>query len=56
MARLDSTQLAEIQEQLDKGMDPDEIANYLGRIADLDLGDIATIRSAAYALSRGETP
>jgi hypothetical protein len=56
MAALSNEQLDEIRRQLDQGMTPDAIADYLGRVADLDLMDIETVRTAAYALSRGETP
>ena len=56
MAALNDEQLDEIRRHLDEGMTPDAIADYLGRVADLDLMDIVTIRSAAVALSRGETP
>lgn len=48
--------VADIKQHLDKGMAPEDVANYIGRIADLDLGDIMQIKSAAYAISRGETP
>ncbi|RZL72712.1 MAG: hypothetical protein EOP32_38025 [Rhodococcus sp. (in: high G+C Gram-positive bacteria)] len=56
MAALTDEQLDEIRRHLDEGMTPDAIADYLGQVADLDLMDIVTIRSAAVALSRGETP
>ncbi|ABG99795.1 hypothetical protein RHA1_ro08751 (plasmid) [Rhodococcus jostii RHA1] len=56
MAALNDEQLDEIRRHLDEGMTPDAIADYLGRVADLDLMDIVTIRSAAVALSRGGTP
>ncbi|MCX5046713.1 hypothetical protein OG921_26410 [Aldersonia sp. NBC_00410] len=54
--KLTREQLDDIRNNLDSGMTPDAVADYYGRIADLDLGDIATIRSAAYAIQRGETP
>ena len=56
IAALTDEQLDEIRRHLDEDMTPDAIADYLGRVADLDLMDIVTIRSAAVALSRGETP
>ncbi|MFD2157246.1 hypothetical protein [Rhodococcus jostii] len=56
MAALRDEQLDEIRRHLDEGMTPDAIADYLGRVADLDLMDIETVRTAAYAISRGETP
>lgn len=56
MAALSDEQLDEIRRQLNQGMTPDAIADYLGRVADLDLMDIETVRTAAYAISRGETP
>ncbi|MDH6288205.1 hypothetical protein [Rhodococcus opacus] len=56
MAALSDEQLDEIRRQLDQGMTPDAIADYLGRVADLDLMDIETVRTAAYAISRGQTP
>lgn len=39
-----------IQGYLDGGKSPEEIADYLGRVNDLDPLDIITIRSAAYDL------
>lgn len=39
-----------IQGYLDGGKSPEEIADYLGRVNDLDPLDIVTIRSAAYDL------
>lgn len=55
--KLNEENLTEIQRYLDQGLDPTEVANTIARVADIeDLGDIATIQSAAFALSRGETP
>jgi hypothetical protein len=46
-----AAQLDEIRGQLDQGMTPDAIADYLGRVADLGLMDIETVRPAAYAIA-----
>lgn len=43
-----------IRGYLDGGMSPEEIADYLGRVNDLDPLDIVTIRSAAYDLLNDE--
>jgi hypothetical protein len=37
-----------IRKYLDEGMSPEDIADYIGSINDLDLLDVVTIRSAAY--------
>lgn len=50
MSRLDQGQLDVIQEQLDKGMEPDAIANSIARINDLDDVTRAQIRVAAQDL------
>lgn len=47
-------QIDEIKGRLDKGMEPEDIANSLGRIADLDLIQIAKVRNLAQSLARGE--
>ncbi|WP_099020909.1 hypothetical protein [Mycolicibacterium palauense] len=39
---------------LDEGMDPQEIADYLGRLNDLGPLEIVTIRSAAYDMLNEE--
>lgn len=39
---------------LDEGMDPDGIADYLGRLNDLDPLEVVTIRSAAYDMLNEE--
>lgn len=39
---------------LDEGMDPEAIAEYLGRLNDLGPLEIVTIRSAAYDMLNGE--
>lgn len=55
--KLTEEQLAEIQHYLDQGLTPEEVADTIARVSDIeDRGVIVTIRSAAYALSRGETP
>ena len=54
MRGVTSDQLQDIAERVDSGMTPDDVANYYGRIADLDLGDIAVIRDVALAVQRGE--
>ena len=56
MAALNDEQLDEIRRHLDEGMTPDQVADYLGRVADLDLMDIETVRTAANAIARGQTP
>lgn len=39
---------------LDEGMDPEEVADYLGRLNDLGPLEIVTIRSAAYDMLNEE--
>ena len=60
-AKLTDEQLDDIREYLEQGMSPDDIANYLGRVADLDLIEIEYVRTAANALEQqqqqqGENP
>lgn len=45
-----------IQDYLDLGKSPEEIADYLGRVNDLGPLDIVTIRSAAYDLLNEPAP
>lgn len=51
---LTRAQIDDIQQRLNEGMDPDAIADSIGRMADLDHLDIVTIRSVAYDLINGE--
>jgi hypothetical protein len=44
-----------IRGYLDGGMSPEEIADYLGRVNDLDALEVITIRSAAYDMLNGES-
>lgn len=44
-------QIDEIQGRLDAGMEPEDIANSLGRIADLNLIQVAKVRSLAQTLA-----
>lgn len=60
-AKLTDEQLDDIRGYLEQGMSPDEIANYLGRVADLDLIEIEQVRTAANELEQqnqqqGENP
>lgn len=48
--RLNQDQLDDIRAHLAQGMTPGEIANYYGRVADLDLIEVEEIRTAAYEL------
>ena len=48
--QLTPDQVAEIRRRVEGGEQPDDIANFLGRVADLDAGDIAQIRSVALEL------
>lgn len=48
-------QLSEIKFRLDQGQPPREVANTLGRIADLDLDEIEAVAEAASRLAAGET-
>lgn len=50
--QLTPTQREEIRDRLAKGMTPVEIADFFGRVADLDLADVVQIRSAAYDIAR----
>lgn len=43
-----------IRGYLDGGMSPEEIADYLGRVNDLDPLEVVTIRSAAYDMLNEE--
>lgn len=45
-----------IRGYLDGGMSPEEIADYLGRVNDLDPLQVVTIRSAAYDMLNEQTP
>lgn len=45
-----------IRGYLDDGMSPEAIADYLGRVNDLDALDIVTIKSAAYDLLNAPAP
>lgn len=51
-AEMTDQQLAEIRDRLAEGMTPNEIANYFGRIADLDLIEIEQVRTAANELEQ----
>ncbi|MFD6677299.1 hypothetical protein ACFWDA_23420 [Rhodococcus zopfii] len=60
-AKLTDEQLDDIRRYLEQGMSPDDIANYLGRVADLDLIEIEQVRTAANELEQqhqqqGENP
>ncbi|MGV9747865.1 hypothetical protein ACWDTG_23595 [Rhodococcus zopfii] len=60
-AKLTDEQLDDIRGYLEQGMSPDDIANYLGRVADLDLIEIEQVRTAANELEQqnqqqGENP
>lgn len=54
--RLNDEQLAEIRARLDQGMTPEDIGNFFGRVADLDAGDVATIRAAAADMAAAQAP
>lgn len=61
MSALTDEQLDDIRERLEQGMTPDGIANYLGRVADLDLIEIEQVRTAANEIEQqqqqqGENP
>ncbi|MBP1054270.1 hypothetical protein J6397_29385 [Rhodococcus qingshengii] len=61
MSALTDEQLDDIRERLEQGMTPDDIANYLGRVADLDLIEIEQVRTAANEIEQqqqqqGENP
>lgn len=49
-------QVAEIRRLVEDGQQPEDIANYLGRVADLDAGDIAHVRAAAIELQEHPEP
>jgi len=51
---LSRAEINEIQDRLDGGMSPQEIADSIGRIADLEHADILIIRSVANDLRNGE--
>ena len=51
---LSRAEINEIQERLEEGMSPQEIADSIGRMADLEHADILIIRSVASDLLRGE--
>lgn len=51
---LTRAQIDEIQDRLDEGMSPEQIADSLARIADLEALEVVTIRSVAYDLRNGE--
>lgn len=48
-------QLDDIKTRLDTGQTPTAIAQFLGRVADLDLDEIEELRDIAGRLERGET-
>jgi hypothetical protein len=47
MLDLDLKQRNIIRDYLDSGMTPDSVANYLGRVADLEPGEVDALRAAA---------
>ena len=51
---LSRAEINEIQDRLDDGMTPQEIADSIGRIADLEHADILIIRSVANDLLNGD--
>ena len=51
---LSRAEINEIQERLEEGMSPQEIADSIGRMADLEHADILIIRSVANDLLRGD--
>ena len=51
---LTRAEINEIQDRLDDGMTPQEIADSIGRMADLEHADILIIRSVANDLANGE--
>lgn len=55
-SKLTPDQLDDIRAHLAQGMSPREVADYYGRVADLDLIEIARIRTAAYEIQRQEQP
>lgn len=52
--KLSQEQLDDIREHLKQGMTPRAIADYYGRIADLDLIEIQQIRTAANEMEQEE--
>lgn len=52
--QLSQDQLDDIRAHLKQGMTPREVADYYGRVADLDLIEIARIRTAAYEIEQEE--
>lgn len=51
---LSRAEIDEIQARLDDGMTPQQIADSIGRMADLEHADILIIRSVANDLRNGE--
>ncbi|MGO4203650.1 hypothetical protein AB4Z09_18235 [Rhodococcus sp. TAF43] len=52
--KLTQDQLDDIRQRLNDGMSADDTANFYGRVADLDLIEIARIRTAAYEIEQEE--
>ncbi|WP_404316412.1 hypothetical protein [Prescottella equi] len=52
--KLTQDQLDDIRQRLNDGMSADDIADFYGRIADLDLIEIERIRTAAYEIEQEE--
>lgn len=55
-AQLPTEQLDDIRSRLKAGMTPNDIANFYGRVADLDLIEVEQIRTAANELEQEENP
>lgn len=53
-ATITRNQINEIQQMLDQGIQPAEVAASIARIADLDDLETITVRSVAYDLANGE--
>lgn len=53
-SQLSQEQLDDIRARLREGMSPEDIANFYGRVADLDLIEVARIRTAAYEIEQEE--
>jgi len=53
-ATITREQINEIQQMLDQGTSPAEVASSIARIADLDELETTTVRSVAYDLVNGE--
>ena len=53
-ATITREQINEIQQMLDQGTPPAEVASSIARIADLDELETTTVRSVAYDLVNGE--